>query len=70
MSWPAVHVQTLVPVIALFALAWLWSLIRRDTGVVDVFWGLGFVVAAVAAARLHPEAWQPRAQAVLIAIAN
>ncbi|MCB9780395.1 MAG: DUF1295 domain-containing protein [Alphaproteobacteria bacterium] len=27
-------------------LAWVWSINRKDAGVVDIFWGLGFVVVA------------------------
>lgn len=31
---------------ALFTSAWLFSLIRRDAGIADLFWGAGFVVIA------------------------
>lgn len=27
--------------------AWAWSLARKDAGVVDIFWGLGFIAVAV-----------------------
>jgi steroid 5-alpha reductase family enzyme len=42
--------STLPPTLILFIVAWLTSLALRDTGIVDVFWGLGFGVAAGAAA--------------------
>lgn len=32
--------------VALLVAAWVVSVVRRDASVVDVFWGLGFVVAA------------------------
>jgi steroid 5-alpha reductase family enzyme len=34
----------LVVVLALMTLVWLASLVKRDAGIVDVFWGLGFGV--------------------------
>jgi steroid 5-alpha reductase family enzyme len=33
-------------ILGLMTLAWVASVVRRDAGIVDVFWGLGFVVAA------------------------
>jgi steroid 5-alpha reductase family enzyme len=33
-------------ILALMTLVWLLSLARRDASIVDVFWGLGFVLAA------------------------
>lgn len=38
---------------------WVWSVVRKDAGVVDVAWGLGFVVVA-AVAYLLGEATGPR----------
>jgi steroid 5-alpha reductase family enzyme len=42
-SWP-LPVVALVVVLALMTLVWVASLVKRDAGIVDVFWGLGFVV--------------------------
>lgn len=50
MTVPDVSVSTLPPTLVVFLAAWLTSLVLRDTSVVDVFWGLGFVAAAGAAA--------------------
>ncbi|HSD29819.1 MAG TPA: DUF1295 domain-containing protein [Vicinamibacteria bacterium] len=36
----------LAAVLALMTLVWLLSLVRRDAGIVDAFWGPGFVLAA------------------------
>jgi steroid 5-alpha reductase family enzyme len=36
----------LAAVLVLMTLAWLASLVRRDASIVDVFWGLAFVLAA------------------------
>ena len=38
---------------------WIWSVVRKDAGVVDIAWGLGFVVVA-AVAYLQGEAAGPR----------
>jgi len=44
-SWPLPAVA-LVAVLAMMTLAWVASLVKRDASIVDVFWGLGFVVVA------------------------
>jgi steroid 5-alpha reductase family enzyme len=36
----------LAVILGMMTLAWLASLLRKDASIVDVFWGLGFVVAA------------------------
>lgn len=50
-----------VAAFALFTAAWAWSALRRDASVVDVFWGLGFVLTAwvwrAALESGHPRAW-------------
>jgi steroid 5-alpha reductase family enzyme len=43
-SWP-LPATALVAVLAMTTLAWLGSLAKRDASIVDMFWGLGFVVA-------------------------
>ncbi|RME22188.1 MAG: DUF1295 domain-containing protein [Deltaproteobacteria bacterium] len=53
-------------VFGLMALAWLWSLLRKDAGLADVFWGLSFVAVAVASA-VTGDASGPR-RLVLVAI--
>jgi steroid 5-alpha reductase family enzyme len=40
------QITALVAVLGMMTVVWLASLVRRDASVVDVFWGLGFVVAA------------------------
>jgi steroid 5-alpha reductase family enzyme len=47
MDVPEVLGLSLGVVAVYMALAWLVSLVRRDASVVDVFWGLGFVLLAV-----------------------
>jgi steroid 5-alpha reductase family enzyme len=42
--WP-VPAVALASVLALMTLVWVLSLVRRDASIVDVFWGLGFVLA-------------------------
>ena len=47
MSIPAVMSLTLAALVGFMTLAWLLSLVRHDASVVDPFWGVGFIVAAV-----------------------
>lgn len=44
--WAALGV-TLGLLVAYMTLGWLLSLLRRDASVVDLLWGIGFIVAAV-----------------------
>jgi steroid 5-alpha reductase family enzyme len=39
---------TLAVLVVYMTLVWLVSLVRRDASIVDPFWGLGFIVAAIA----------------------
>lgn len=66
MNLPELSFSTLPPTLALFVIAWLVSLALRDTGVVDLFWGLGFVAAAGAAAATVQEPLTARGWAVLL----
>lgn len=42
----SIYITNLLVVMALMSGVWLLSLIKRDASIVDVFWGLGFVVVA------------------------
>ena len=46
MHWAAVLLVNLAAVAASATIVWLISLRRKDAGVVDIFWGLGFVMIA------------------------
>ena len=56
-------------VAVLMGLTWLVSLARRDASIVDLVWGLGFMVVAVVAAAVG-EGWSGRRSllAVLVAV--
>ena len=45
-SLPVIAGWNLVSVIFLMVCVWPFSLVRRDASIVDVFWGLGFVLVA------------------------
>ena len=53
-------------VLAMMFFVWLWSLVKRDASIVDIFWSLGFVLAAVIY-RLHGPPATPR-QLLLLAL--
>jgi steroid 5-alpha reductase family enzyme len=42
----SVALTALAATLAMMTLAWIFSLIRRDAGIIDVFWGLGLVLVA------------------------
>ena len=44
-----------------FTLVWLLSLLLRDSSIVDIFWGLGFIAIAWIAVAAAPGAVRPRA---------
>ena len=46
------------------SVAWAISVARRDTGIVDAFWGPAFIVVAVAVA-MRTDGWNPRQALVL-----
>ncbi|NIQ90827.1 MAG: hypothetical protein GWN93_18185, partial [Deltaproteobacteria bacterium] len=43
--WSILATNLIAVMMMMFAV-WLLSLIKRDASIVDVFWGLGFVVVA------------------------
>ena len=42
----SIFTTNLMAIMAMMFAVWLLSLIKRDASIVDVFWGLGFVVVA------------------------
>ena len=42
----SIFITNLAAVMAMMFAVWLFSLLKRDASIVDVFWGLGFVVVA------------------------
>lgn len=44
-AWPPLALS-LAALLGVTTLVWLGSLVKRDASIVDVFWGLGFVLAA------------------------
>jgi steroid 5-alpha reductase family enzyme len=65
MTVPQLSLLTVPPTLAVFLVAWVVSVVRRDTGVADVFWGLGFIAAAVAALMVAEQPLSPRGLLVL-----
>jgi steroid 5-alpha reductase family enzyme len=57
----------LAAALVLLVLVWLGSLSRRDASIVDIFWGPGFVVAAVVYLSLS-DGWAPRKTLALVLV--
>lgn len=51
-----------VLILALMSLLWLVSLAIRNASIVDIFWGLGFVIVTWATFALSPQGYLPRRQ--------
>jgi steroid 5-alpha reductase family enzyme len=47
-------------ILLMMTLLWLLSLLLRDSSIVDIFWGTGFMVAAWLYYALTPEGYMPR----------
>ena len=62
MPQPLLH--GLLVLLAFFSAIWVASVIKRDASIIDIFWGLGFVVAALVYT-LDGGATTPRAYLVL-----
>jgi steroid 5-alpha reductase family enzyme len=52
MSAVRVLLATLATTAAMMILVWLLSLVKRDVSIVDIFWGLGFMLIAHVACRI------------------
>lgn len=44
MEFSHIYFQGLPVIIVFFTLIWLWSILLKNASIVDIFWGLGFVV--------------------------
>lgn len=47
MSFLQVYISGLLPVLALMILLWLISIKLKNVGIVDIFWGIGFIILAI-----------------------
>ena len=47
MSFVEVWLQGLLLVILFFTIIWFWSVVLKNASIVDIFWGMGFVVAGI-----------------------
>ena len=47
MAFPYIYFQALFVIIVIMTILWIASIILKNVSIVDLFWGFGFVVAAV-----------------------
>jgi steroid 5-alpha reductase family enzyme len=47
-------------IFVMMTLLWILSLVLKNSSIVDIFWGTGFVIASWAAFLLTPEGFEPR----------
>ncbi len=64
-----VYIANLALVLLLMVLLWVLSLIKKDAGIADVFWGLGFVIVAwITGIRVHDLDWRKITVLILVSI--
>lgn len=51
-------------ILALMSILWLVSLLLKNASIVDIFWGLGFIIIAWATFALAPQGYLPRKQII------
>jgi len=47
MDFPGIFGQALLLVIGMMVVVWIISVIKKNAGIVDIFWGLGFVLVSI-----------------------
>ena len=60
MTFLEIYGTALAVILALMTLLWLLSLRLKNSSIVDIFWGTGFVVAALVYFALSPDGYFPR----------
>lgn len=69
MSFMQIYLSGAAIIFSLMVLIWLVSLILKNSSIVDIFWGLGFVIAGWLYFALTPEGFLPR-KLLLMGIAS
>lgn len=57
-----------VSIAVLMTLLWLVSLVIRNASIVDIFWGLGFIIVTWATFALAPQGYLPRKQLIAVLV--
>ncbi|GAB4481488.1 MAG: DUF1295 domain-containing protein [Anaerolineales bacterium] len=60
MSVGDIYAWLVLLILGVMTILWLWSLRLRDSSIVDIFWGFGFVLFVWAAFLLNPSGYLPR----------
>ncbi len=60
MSFLGIYLVVLLVILGLMTLLWLLSLLLKNSSIVDIFWGAGFVITAWVSYALTPDGFLPR----------
>src|SRR4030043_32986 len=60
MNFPGIWLMAGAVILGLMIVLWLLSLALRNSSIVDIFWGTGFVIVAWAAFLFTPDGFLPR----------
>jgi len=68
MNFIAIFLTAGAVVFVLMSLLWLLSVALRDSSIVDIFWGIGFIAIAWLAYALTPQGYLPRKQLMALLV--
>ena len=55
-------------ILTMMVLLWLWSLAIKNSSIVDIFWGIGFVIVTWLVFTVTPQGYLPRKQLIAILV--
>lgn len=64
MSFPSLFITAGITIFLLMTILWSVSLVLKNAGIADIFWGLGFIATAWLAFSLAPQGYLPRRLAI------
>jgi len=53
-------------ILAMMILLWIWSLVIKNSSIVDIFWGVGFVIVSWFVFAMAPQGYLPRRQLIAV----
>lgn len=68
MPFSSIYMIAGIIILLLMILVWLLSLALKNSSIVDVFWGLGFIIVTWATFALAPQGYLPRKQLIAVLV--
>lgn len=68
MNFINAFIATGAAIMTMMILLWLWSLVIKNSSIVDIFWGIGFVIVTWLVFTVTPQGYLPRKQLIAILV--